>query len=229
MVVIVGASKGLGRYLFEAFKNENIDVIGTFNSTIEGFDVDKNKYYKVDILDYEAVKKWVNSIKEHLNSIILINCAGVSKSCFAHKVEIQDWQYVVKVNLFGTFNVIREILPIMREQNFGRIINISSVVAKYPTPGVSAYAASKAAIWGLTKTLAIENASKGITINAINLGYTEIGMGINDLTNEFKHSIKSKIPMKRFAEPNEVYKTIKYLIETPYVTGTSIDVNGGII
>lgn len=100
---------------------------------------------------------WIESINDQLDNIILINCAGISYSSFAHKADIIQWKNVINVNLNGTFNVIHCLLPWMREQHYGRIIN-SSVVAKLPTMGVSAYAASKAGLIGLTKSLALENA-----------------------------------------------------------------------
>jgi NAD(P)-dependent dehydrogenase (short-subunit alcohol dehydrogenase family) len=133
------------------------------------------------------------------------------------------------VNLKGSFNVIREVLPLMREQGYGRIINFSSVVTSLPTPGISAYAASKAGLLGLTKSLAAENASKGITINAINLGYVNLGMGISDVPVAYQEKMKTQIPAGRFCEPEEVYNTVNYLIQTEYVNGTAIDINGGLI
>jgi NAD(P)-dependent dehydrogenase (short-subunit alcohol dehydrogenase family) len=116
----------------------------------------------------------------------------------------------------------------MREQKFGRIINFSSVVAKLPTQGVSAYAASKSALLGLTKSLAVKNGSKGITVNAINLGYVNLGMGINDVPPVYQEKIKSQIPSGRFCKPEEVFLTVQYLIQTEYVNGTAIDINGSI-
>jgi NAD(P)-dependent dehydrogenase (short-subunit alcohol dehydrogenase family) len=117
----------------------------------------------------------------------------------------------------------------MREQNYGRIINFSSVVTLLPTPGISAYAASKSALIGLTKSLAVENGAKGITVNAINLGYVNLGMGINDVSEVYQEKMKSKIPSGRFCEPEEVFQTVKYLIQTEYLNGTAIDINGGLI
>jgi len=117
----------------------------------------------------------------------------------------------------------------MRKQGYGRIINFSSVIVSLPTPGVSAYAASKAGLLGLTKSLAAENAPKGITVNAINLGYVNIGMGINDVPQEYQVKMKNQIPAGRFCEPEEVYNTVKYLINTEYVNGTAIDINGALI
>lgn len=229
MILITGASKGVGRYLFRRFREDNFEVIGTFNNTVLGFEEDLSDYLKVDINDYAAIKDLVLKIKPLLSKIVLINCAAISYNSFAHKSDVDQWCNVIDVNLKGTFYFIRELLPIMREQGYGRIINFSSVVATLPTPGVSAYAASKAAIVGLTKSLAVENGSKGVTVNAINLGYTNIGMGVNDVPVEYQEKIKSKISLGRFCEPEEIYNTIKFLISTEYVNGASIDINGGII
>jgi NAD(P)-dependent dehydrogenase (short-subunit alcohol dehydrogenase family) len=117
----------------------------------------------------------------------------------------------------------------MRDQNYGRIINFSSVVASLPTPGVSAYAASKAALTGLTKSLAVENGSKGITINNINLGYADIGMGVEKVPAEYQEIMKSKIPTGVFCPPDNIYNSVQYLINTAYMNGSSIDLNGGLI
>jgi acetoacetyl-CoA reductase/3-oxoacyl-[acyl-carrier protein] reductase len=226
MIIVTGASKGIGKYLFEKYTEQGYRVYGTYNST----NVNCNdKYVQVDVTDYEAVHNWISLIKEELNEIVLINCAGISYNSFAHKADILSWHRVIDVNLKGTFNVIHNLLPTMREQNYGRIINFSSVVTKLPTQGISAYTASKAGLIGLTKSLAAENASKGITANAINLGYADLGMGIHDVPPQYQEIIKAKIPCKRFCSPEEILNTINYIIATEYVNGACIDINGGII
>jgi acetoacetyl-CoA reductase/3-oxoacyl-[acyl-carrier protein] reductase len=229
MIVITGASKGIGRFLFTRFMEDNEAVIGTYNSTLTGFEQYKDYFHKVDISNFNSVRHFIDSIKDSLQKIILINCAGISYNSFAHKADREQWEKVIDVNLKGTFYVIHELLPLMREQNYGRIINFSSVVAELPTPGVSAYAASKAALLGLTKSLAVENGSKGITVNAINLGYVNLGMGINNVPEVYQEKIKAQIPSKRFCEPEEIYQTIKYLIQTEYINGSAVDLNGGLI
>lgn len=229
MYIVTGASKNVGRYLFTRLKESGEQVIGFYNSTLNGFENDRELYHKVDISDYNAVKQWVELNKNCLSNIVLINCAGLSYTGFAHKADIDKWQRVIQVNLIGTFNLIRELLPIMRQEGYGRIINFSSVVAVKPTPGVSAYAASKAGLIGLTKSLAIENASKGITVNAINLGYVSIGMGVEEVPPAYQEQMKNSIPEGRFCQPEEIYNTVKYLVDTEYVTGTDLNINGGII
>jgi NAD(P)-dependent dehydrogenase (short-subunit alcohol dehydrogenase family) len=229
MIIITGASKGIGQSLFRRFKMEGVDIFGTYNSTHDEVSSNKELYYKVDISDYKQVKIWVETIKPSLNKIILINCAGISYNSYAHKSNIEQWKSVIDVNLTGTFNVIHCFLPLMREQHYGRIINLSSVVAKLPTPGVSAYAASKAGLIGLTKSLAIENAALGITVNAINLGYSDLGMGINNVPEFYQKKMKQLIPAGRFCRPEEIFNTINYLISTEYINGADVDLNGGIL
>lgn len=225
-ILITGASKGIGRYLLERYREEGMPVYGTYNST----NVDDNACYsKVDICDETSVCRWLNGIGDKLKDLILINCAGINYNSFAHKADLEKWNEVVRVNVLGTFNVIRHLLPVMREQGYGRIINFSSVVTKAPTPGISAYTTSKAALIGLTKSLAKENASKGITINAINLGYVNAGMGINDVPQQYRDAMLNIIPTGRFCELEEIKKTIDYIIKTDYLNGSVIDLNGALI
>lgn len=228
MIIITGASRGIGKYLLERFQSSGEEILGTYNTT-KISNLEKKILYQVDITDFDGVSTWIKVIEKKLNHIILINCAGRNYNSFAHKADISNWESVIKTNLIGTFNVIRCLLPYMRNQNYGRIINFSSVTAQLPTPGISAYAASKSGLWGMTKSIAAENGSKGVTINNINLGYADIGMGINDVPLEYVNTIKNKIPGGAFCPPDEIFKTVKYLIDSEYINGSSIDINGGII
>lgn len=224
MILIIGASGGIGKYLFEQYKSIDSQVIGTYNSSSLNI-VDLSK---VDITNFNQVFDWIENNKSSLNNITLINCAGVSYNSFAHKSDPEEWKKVIEINLIGSFNAIRAVLPIMREQNFGRIINFSSVVASKGTAGTSAYAASKSALWGMAKSLAQENASKNITINNINLGYSELGM-IDQVPEEFLDALIKQIPAKKLCEPIDIFKTIQFLRECSYTNGSSIDINGGLV
>ena len=115
----------------------------------------------------------------------------------------------------------------MRKKRYGRIILFSSVVPQIGVPGTSAYSASKAGLWGLTKTVAIENATYGITINTVNLGYFNIGM-IKDVPTELLNKIIISIPMEKLGDPINILKTVEYLISTDYITGSQINLNGGL-
>lgn len=225
MILITGASGSIGKFLFEKYSKKGEIVCGTYYSSLENFD---NHLFKVDISNHNDVNNWILSL-DKIQDVTLINCAGISYNSFAHKADPLEWKKVIDVNVYGTFNCIRYLLPIMREQKYGRIINLSSVVPQKPTPGVSAYSASKAALWGLTKSIAAEVGTLNITINNINLGYVNLGMGIEKVPLSYQEEIKKQIPNGRFCDPIDIYTTVEYLRETSYINGASIDLNGGLI
>jgi acetoacetyl-CoA reductase/3-oxoacyl-[acyl-carrier protein] reductase len=225
MIFITGASRGIGSYLLKEFINDNEDVIGLYNKTKT--DLNADCLYKADISNYKEIEELLPTIKDQLNNIVLLNCAGINYNATAHKANPAKWAEVINTNLIGGFNIINALLPFMREQNYGRIINFSSVVAQKGIAGTSAYAASKSGLWGMTRAIAAENASKNITINNINLGYFNIGM-ISVVPETIQQTIKENIPMKKFGNPIDIFTTVKYLIDCDYITGTSIDINGGL-
>ncbi len=228
MIIITGASRGVGQYLFKEYVNycgEN-DVLGIYNSTTP--QIYNELTYKIDVSKPEQIIEFVHNQREKLKNIVLVNCAGINYNSFAHKADPQKWADIIGVNLIGTFNMINALLPIMREQNYGRIINFSSVVAQKGVPGTSAYAASKSGLWGMSRAIAAENATKGITINNLNLGYFQIGM-IDEVPVKFQQKIIDNIPMNRFGEPKEILSNVNHLIANGYISGTSIDINGGLI
>lgn len=225
MIIISGASRGIGKYLLETFREQSIEAIGLYNNTKPELFLEC--YYKVDLRNFDEVEKTILPLIINSQNLVLINCAGVTYSAFTHKSDPIKWREVVDINLIGTYNLIRCVLPKMREINYGRIINFSSVVAVKGTPGVSAYAATKSALWGLSKSIAIENANKNININNINLGYSELGM-IKEVPPQYMEQIKNDIPMKRLCNPKEIQSTVEYLIKTGYITGESININGGL-
>ncbi len=226
MVIITGASRGIGKFLLESFLSKGDEVIGTFLNTTP--EENKSNYFQLDISDYSQVESFVNSLEKRLNSITLINNAGITYDAYTHKGDPKKWKEVIDVNLIGSYNMVRAMLPFMRAQHYGRIINFSSVVAIKPTPGVSSYASSKSALWGLSKSVAIENAAFNITINSINLGYTELGM-TKIIPEKFKESIIKQIPAGKLCEPMEVFNTVCFLQNTSYINGSSLDLSGGLI
>lgn len=226
MVIITGASGGIGSLLMNEFVAQGVDVRGIYNTTKPSQHIER--MYKADITNPAQLSSLVASLGTALKDIVLINCAGSNYNAFAHKADPQKWAQLVNINLIGTFNVINALLPTMRQQQYGRIINIASVVPQKGVAGTSAYAASKAGLWGLTKAIATENATKGITINNLNLGYFNIGM-IDDVPTALQEQIKDNIPIKDFGNPKDIITSVQYLIDTHYITGTSIDVNGGLV
>jgi acetoacetyl-CoA reductase/3-oxoacyl-[acyl-carrier protein] reductase len=226
MILITGASRGIGKYLFEKFTKSGENVYGTYCADNEKLDKDE-RYFRLDITDHEKAGKLIEELTPKMPKPVLINCAGNNYNCFTHKSSPEEWSKVISTNLIGTYNMIRYILPIMREQGYGRIINFSSIVAEVGIPGTSAYAASKAGLWGMTRSIAVENASKGITINNLNLGYFNIGM-ITEVSEEYQKIVKSKIPTGEFGDPSNIYRAVQFIIDSDYLNGTSLDINGGI-
>lgn len=228
MIVLTGVSGGIGKELLSHFLEREEKLFVTYNSNKPDLPENKNiNLTQVDITDESSVLSWISKIQNELEKIVLINNAGITYNSMAHKSDMKQWKNVINVNLMGTFTVIRHLLPIMREQKYGRIINISSVVAQRGFPGTSAYAASKSALWGLTKTLAQENATKNITINTLNLGYMNTGM-LYQIPESYQSELLHQIPLHKFGDISEVSRIISTLIESEYITGSSIDINGGL-
>ena len=226
MIVITGASGGLGNYLVEHL-GRDYEIIGTYN-THKPAPIDRVvEFFQVDVTDSGSVERFVAAVSDKLQRIVVINMAGISLEGMGHKIAEGKWDRVLDVNLKGTFLMCRALLPWMREQDWGRIINVSSVVGHLGVPGTVAYSASKTGLFGLTRTLAAENAMKNITVNVLGLGYFEVGM-INVIRPEIQEQIRERIPMKRFGHPRNVELAIRFLIECDYVTGTSIAINGGL-
>ena len=225
-ILITGASRGIGFFLMQKFLADGHQVFGTFNSTNPSVDFEKH-LAQVDVSEHEQVINWVNSNVSAVDEIIVINCAGNNYNAVAHRTDIQKWKRVIDVNLVGSFNIINAVLPYMREKGFGRIINFSSIVAQKGIPGTSAYAASKAALWGMTRSIAAENARKGITINNLNLGYFDIGM-ITEVPEEILNGIKKTIPSQNLGNPENIYNAVRFLIDSDYLNGTALDINGGL-
>lgn len=222
-IMLIGGSGGIGTQISKMFTNDNLILhYHNHNPSKQDYSV------AADVVDYGAVENIVKDVLDKYNRIdVLINASGISVDGYAHKFSPESWRKVVEVNLIGSFNVIRAVLPSMRANRYGRIIALSSVVFQQPLVGTSAYSASKAALVGLTRTVAIENASMGITCNCIALGYFEAGM-LYQIPSEAREKIREAIPQKRFGRIQEIYQTIQYIIDTEYLTGQVISLNGGL-
>jgi len=226
MYIISGISGSIGRVLFDHYTSIGELAIGTYNNNPPDID-SRDRIYQLDITDFSQVSNFVKQLSPLLKNICLINNAGVTYNAFAHKSDPELWKKVIDTNLTGTYNMIRALLPHMRQQKYGRIINCSSVVAQVGAIGTTAYAASKAGLWGLTKSLSLENAGKNILTNSLNLGYMEMGM-TTQIPTELQTEILKRIPAAKFGETQEVILAVDYLVNSNYITGTSIDINGGI-
>lgn len=229
-ILIIGSSGGLGKEISSYFNKHDYNLaLHYFKNKPEKIN-ERCKLYQADITDENQIQSLVNDVVKDFGRIdVLINNAGVSTSEMSWKTELSNWNNTLAVNLTGPFLVSKHVLPFMRQQNSGRIIFMSSVVAQMGFIGTSAYTASKAALIGLVKTLAKENASKGITINAIAPGYFNAGM-INDVTPEIQLELIKQIPVGKLGNPIEIAKLIEYLMDenSSYITGQTISINGGL-
>jgi acetoacetyl-CoA reductase len=159
---------------------------------------------------------------------LLVNNAGITKDVMMHKMQEDDWNDVININLNSCFNMCRAVINQMREQNYGRIINISSINAQVGQIGQTNYSAAKAGIIGFTKALARESASKGITVNCIAPGYVATEM-TKKVSIDVLEQIKAKIPLKRFGTPEEIARVVAFLSDpdASFITGETLSINGG--
>jgi len=225
-ILIAGASRGIGKYLAERLTSVRHKVSGTYNGT----ETEGNTAYslnKVDIRDEEQVFRWIASAAKEADKLVLINCAGINYNSMLHKSDTEAWTKVIDTNLKAAYILMKHILPLMRDKQFGRVIHFSSVVPQIGVPGTSAYSASKAALWGLARATAMENAKYGITVNTVNLGYFDIGM-IQEVPSEVLAEIIDRIPMARLGDPSNILNAVKFLIDSDYITGSQINLNGGL-
>ena len=212
-IALFGGTGGLGSQLVPLL-SEKYEVI-----SLSSKDVDVKDTYQVN-----------NFFKQN-NIDILINLSGYNYDSFIHKLDTTKHEntinHLLDVNIKGNVNLLAAALPKMRENNYGRIILISSVLVKTITIGTGLYTGSKAFIDSLVKTTSAENISKGITCNSLQLGYFDGGMA-HRLPEKISETIKDSIGLKRFGTIKELYQTIEFLINTEYITGQNINISGGL-
>lgn len=229
-ILIIGSSGGLGQVISSWFAEKGYNLALHYLTHEPKISGDQIKKYKADITKENEIKKLIENVVSDFGKIdAVINNAGVSKSEISWKTSSENWEHTLAVNLNGPFYVSKYVLPYMRENGFGRIVFMSSIVAQTGFIGTSAYAASKAGLIGLTKTLAKEVASKNITVNAIAPGYFSAGM-INDVTPELQDQLKKQIPVGALGKPEEIAALIEYIISenASYLTGQTLGLNGGL-
>jgi acetoacetyl-CoA reductase len=186
--------------------------------------------YKIDVADYDSCQKAVMQIISDVGRIdVLVNNAGVTRDASFKKMTPEDWRTVMQTNLDSVFNMTKPVLHGMLESQWGRIINISSVNGQKGAFGQSNYAAAKAGVHGFTKSLALEVASKGVTVNTVSPGYLRTKMVTKVPQDILEKKILPEIPVGRLGEPDEVAALITYLCsdEAAFVTGANIAINGG--
>jgi 3-oxoacyl-[acyl-carrier protein] reductase len=184
---------------------------------------------KVNVGDWDDVKGMVGQVlKEWAHIDILVNNAGITRDGLLMRMKPEDWDLVLQVNLTGTFFCTKAVVPSMSKQRYGRIINISSIVGAIGNIGQANYAASKAAVIGLTKTVAREYASRMVTVNAVAPGFIDTAMTQN-LSQEVKDTLLNQIPSRRLGQPTDIAEAVCFLSSeaASYITGQVLHVNGG--
>jgi len=233
VILIVGATGGLGFELLKHFSTQDYTVIAHYYSSDSLKDQLRefsDYQFKADISKDIEVNRMITNIMAITQRIdVVLNAAGVSHSAMSWNQPIDDWQQTIDINLTGSFLVTKYVLAGMRSNNFGRIIHFSSVVAQNGAIGTAAYAASKAGLIGMAKSISKEVANKNITINNIALGYFNKGM-INQIPEDIQLVIKKNIPKQCFGEVKELIRCIEYLSDenASYLTGQTINLNGGL-
>jgi 3-oxoacyl-[acyl-carrier protein] reductase len=237
IAVVTGGAQGIGQAIATTLAQEGSDVVVA--------DLDANRCEEtvarvqqlgrkamavsVNVGDWDQVKGMIDRVQKDWERIdILVNNAGITRDGLLLRMKEEDWQSVLQVNLTGTFFCVKAVLPTMSRQRSGRIVNIASIVGAIGNIGQANYAASKAAVIGLTKTVAREYASRNITVNAVAPGFIDTAM-TQDLSAETKEALLNQIPLKRLGQSSDIAAAVSFLCseKAGYVTGHVLHVNGG--
>ena len=234
---VTGASRGIGRSIALTLCRQGFDIV------VASPEIEKNEEVaaeiracsgdamtvNLDVTSPESVKAaFAKAIQDKTRIDVLVNNAGVTRDGLAVRMKQADWDLVLGINLSGAFSCIQQVLPGMMRNRWGRIVNISSVVGQAGQAGQANYAASKAGLIGLTKSLAQEMGSRGITVNAVAPGYIATDM-TKDLPEELKQKMMATIPLARMGKPEDIAAAVKFLVseDASYITGHVLAVNGG--
>ena len=239
VAVVTGGMGGLGEAICMRLFHSGYRVAATYSphneSAAEWVEAHRKEgievaAYKVDVSDYDSCDAAVRTIIGDTGRIdILVNNAGITRDATLRKMSLEDWREVLRTNLDSVFNMTHPVLHGMLESRWGRIINISSVNGQKGAFGQANYAAAKAGMHGFTKALALEVASKGITVNTVSPGYLRTRMVMKVPKEILESKIIPEIPVGRLGEPDEVAALVAYLCsdEAGYITGANIAINGG--
>ncbi len=241
VALITGAARGIGKEIAIELAKNACDVSINYRTKTDELDLLKKEIeekYNVrcfltqgDVAIYEDAEKMVKETIENLGRVdILVNNAGITKDGLLMRMSKEDFESVIDINLVGTFNVTRNVIPFMVKQKSGKIINISSVVGVSGNAGQTNYSASKAGIIGFTKSLAKEVASRNILVNSVAPGFIATDMTAV-LSEQVKENINTQIPLKRMGTAQDIAKVVNFLASenSNYITGQVINVDGGML
>ncbi|MBC8049697.1 MAG: 3-oxoacyl-[acyl-carrier-protein] reductase [Chitinophagales bacterium] len=234
--LVTGASGGIGGAIVKALHSQGAKVVisGTRREKLEALNAELGlsaPIFPCDLKDREAVAKLIPEVEASAGELhILVNNAGITRDNLFMRMKDEEWDDVIAVNLTSTFSLCRAALRGMMRRRYGRIVNIASISGVFGNPGQGNYAASKAGMIGMTKSLAREIASRGITANCIAPGFIETPM-TGELNAKQTEAIAAAIPMGSFGKPEDIAAAVVYLgsNEARYVTGETLHVNGGML
>lgn len=234
VVMVTGGAAGIGKVTAENFARQGAKVAICDVNTEAGEATAKElgpeaSFTQVDVADSASVSDWVETVMDRYGQIdVLVNNAGITRDGLIMRMKEEDWDAVINVNLKSAFNCTKAISKIMVRQKSGRIINLASVVGVMGNPGQANYVASKAGMIGLTKTVAKELGSRGITVNAVAPGFIETDMTAV-LSEKAREAMLSIIPLQRAGTPQDVAEAIMFLASdsAAYITGQVLHVTGG--
>jgi 3-oxoacyl-[acyl-carrier protein] reductase len=240
IALVTGGSRGIGRAIVKAFAAEGARVAFVFRGNKEAADRLVAEVaslgsvilpLQADVTVLEEAQRCVDTVEKTWGGpvTILVNNAGIIRDDLFIRLEPEAWNAVIQTNLGGTYNFTRAVAYSMMKQRKGRVINVSSIAAEHTNPGQTNYAASKGAINAFTRALAVELASRGVTVNAIAPGFIETDMS-EAVRNKAGEIIKKMIPMRRLGQPADIAKAAVFLAsdDAAYLTGQVITVDGGL-
>jgi len=227
VIILTGASGGVGRVLLPAL-SELDDVIGISHSQeVDVGEMNGVQCYQVDLTSESQVKNFVEEIKGRLSNVVLVHAAAVSVDNLAVNFDTKDWTRTIDVNINGNFFLTKALLTTMIEDQWGRIIHLSSIASVRGVPGTIAYSTAKTGLLGMSRVFASEYARFGITSNVLMLGYLNTGL-IEKLTEKSRRKILDSIPSKKLGDSSNIVNAIDFLIKSDYVNGSKINIDGGI-
>jgi len=233
VALVTGGTRGIGRAISLELKKRGYRVAANYGGNDEAaqkFQAETGiPIFKWDVGDYDASVAGLKQVETQVGPIaVLVNNAGITRDAVLHRMTPQQWRDVIRIDLDSLFNNIQPIINGMRDRGFGRIINISSVNGQKGQIGQSNYAAAKAGIIGFSRTIAAENAKKGITVNVVAPGYINTEM-VQAVPEKVLESIIAQIPIGRLGKAEEIAKCVAFLAsdDTGFITGSTISANGG--
>ncbi|MCZ7660244.1 MAG: beta-ketoacyl-ACP reductase [Xanthobacteraceae bacterium] len=234
VAVVTGGTRGIGAAISKALKAAGYRVAANYGGNDEAAQKFKAEtgiaVYKWDVSSYEACAEGLKKVEAELGPVeVLVNNAGITRDAMFHRMKPEQWTAVINTNLNSLFNMCRPVIDGMRERNFGRIVNISSINGQKGQMGQANYSAAKAGELGFTKALAQENARKGITVNAICPGYINTEMVQAVPAEVLEKTILPQIPVGRLGEPEDIARCVVFLAadEAGFITGATLTANGG--